>query len=256
MAQRLFALSSLRFKLMIAAVVAAMILIGLLVGNSIRLIDDVLVTTVKQRVAVVEPLLVQALRDPVAHGDFVLAKRVMNSIHSEQGISYIILLAPDNQILESVGWTEPALPKLDITIDQQSDVTPDTFDTETVLAADGNTYCTIRFGVSKKILVLARQALFQESSLIGGVLIILLILLLLGQGFWITKGLALLTRAGEAITKGDYGVRVPVTTRDEVGQLSQAFNTMAEAVQDKVRALREGEAKFHAIADYSHDLEI
>ena len=31
---------------------------------------------------------------------------------------------------------------------------------------------------------------------------------------------------------------------------------MAQAVQDKIRTLRDSEAKFHAIADYSHDLEI
>ena len=73
MAARLFQIFSLRFKLMIVAVVAAMILIGLLVGNSIRLIDDTLVEGMNARVKIVAPLLGESLKGPLARADFAVA---------------------------------------------------------------------------------------------------------------------------------------------------------------------------------------
>jgi diguanylate cyclase (GGDEF)-like protein/PAS domain S-box-containing protein len=51
-------------------------------------------------------------------------------------------------------------------------------------------------------------------------------------------------------------VRLPVGSHDEVGRLTHAFNTMARALQERIRALAESEAKFTAIADYSYDCEL
>jgi diguanylate cyclase (GGDEF)-like protein/PAS domain S-box-containing protein len=51
-------------------------------------------------------------------------------------------------------------------------------------------------------------------------------------------------------------VRLPVRGGDEVAQLTHAFNTMAEALASRIKALAESEAKFTAIADYSYDCEL
>ena len=51
-------------------------------------------------------------------------------------------------------------------------------------------------------------------------------------------------------------MRLAVRGSDEVAQLTYAFNTMAEALESRVRALADSEAKFTAIADYSYDCEL
>lgn len=51
------------------------------------------------------------------------------------------------------------------------------------------------------------------------------------------RPLALLNQASRRIAAGDYALRTNVRTDDEIGQLSESFDSMAAAVQDKVAAL-------------------
>ncbi|MDH5535770.1 MAG: EAL domain-containing protein, partial [Betaproteobacteria bacterium] len=79
---------------------------------------------------------------------------------------------------------------------------------------------------------------------------------LVAISFWLTRNLTRLTSASERLAAGDLNVRLPVESGDEVGRLTHAFNAMAHALQSRIKALGESEAKFSAIADYSYDCEL
>ena len=85
----------------------------------------------------------------------------------------------------------------------------------------------------------------------------------------VTKPLAELTRAAQALEQGDYSRRVLAHRQDEVGQLGQAFNAMAQQVEMGRRALeahaaelstsreaakRANESKDEFLAVLSHEL--
>ena len=85
----------------------------------------------------------------------------------------------------------------------------------------------------------------------------------------ITRPLATLTVAAEAIANGEYTRRVQVTGRDEIGRLAESFNQMASQIdasrrdlesgmQDARRAREEAEAANRAKSDFlavmSHEL--
>lgn len=76
--------------------------------------------------------------------------------------------------------------------------------------------------------------------LIGGSCVILGIIL-----FSRTVALPLrrLASATLGIAAGDFGKRVPIGSRDEIGQLSQSFNDMAEALQRRERELQKAQAE-------------
>jgi sigma-B regulation protein RsbU (phosphoserine phosphatase) len=57
----------------------------------------------------------------------------------------------------------------------------------------------------------------------------------------LTRNLSVLGDGVRRIAKGDYSARVPVRARDEVGELAQAFNQMAEDVEKHQRAALEQE---------------
>ena len=57
-----------------------------------------------------------------------------------------------------------------------------------------------------------------------------------------------LTAAAQSLGKGDLSQRVPVSGRDEIGELSRTFNTMAEGLQDAERQRR------NMVADVAHEL--
>lgn len=79
----------------------------------------------------------------------------------------------------------------------------------------------------------------------------------------ITRPLHDLTEASEAIAAGDYGRRVPVDRRDELGRLSVAFNTMTERVTQAHRELEarveertaQLQARAAELAAVNHELE-
>ncbi len=80
------------------------------------------------------------------------------------------------------------------------------------------------------------------------------ILLMLSTG-GIVRRFEALTRASKRMQQGDLDVRQGGEGVDEIGQLIGTFNRMAESVRVNVERARENEARFHAIADYTHDLE-
>ncbi len=57
-----------------------------------------------------------------------------------------------------------------------------------------------------------------------------------------------LARAIHELSSGEYGVRVPVTSSDELGSLARAFNTMAMTLEKNEKARRQW------VADISHEL--
>ena len=70
------------------------------------------------------------------------------------------------------------------------------------------------------------------------------------------KPLSSLSDSAKQIAAGAYDERVSVHTEDEIGLLAQEFNRMAEAVQEKIRALAESEQqKTMFMADFSHELK-
>ncbi len=102
---------------------------------------------------------------------------------------------------------------------------------------------------------MSKQRLAQQSTLIAVAEVLLTLLLLTGLGIWLTRHLGLLTEASQQIAQGDFNVKLAVKSDDEVGVLTQAMNQMSQAVRQRVEALAESEAKFHAIADYTYDWE-
>lgn len=65
---------------------------------------------------------------------------------------------------------------------------------------------------------------------------------------WLVRPIALLARGTRAIAKRDYSVKLPVRSRDDLGELAQSFNEMAEALK------RHEEMRTQWISDISHEL--
>ncbi|MFA1546632.1 HAMP domain-containing sensor histidine kinase [Actinomadura chokoriensis] len=85
-----------------------------------------------------------------------------------------------------------------------------------------------------------------RQTLPVGVLISLVVIQLLAHGM--TAPLREMTAAARAMARGDYSRRVRATSRDEVGELAQAFNRMAADLAEVERQRRE------FVANVSHEL--
>ncbi len=75
-----------------------------------------------------------------------------------------------------------------------------------------------------------RQQIFQRGLLIGGLVVLLGVVIAILQALAITRPLEALSRSASRIAEGDIETRVAVRTRDEIGDMAQNFNHMAERI--------------------------
>ena len=87
---------------------------------------------------------------------------------------------------------------------------------------------------AKQLASSARQRMYV--LLVVGIIIGLGFMLLIDR--WIVTPISRLTRSAQEITRGNLDLVVPVTSKDEVGALSEAFNQMAAAVREFRRSDR------------------
>ena len=111
-------------------------------------------------------------------------------------------------------------------------------------------YCQEAFGAPR--MGAAEEAFIEESQhslgLIVGVAVLGAVVVGLVFSRLITGPMRRLTLAARRITDGDFSQRTPQKTKDEVGQLSAAFNSMAEQL-DKNEQIRR-----QLLADVAHEL--
>jgi len=91
--------------------------------------------------------------------------------------------------------------------------------------------------VDRRSLTVPVSALVSTFLLTGGGLTVLTTLLLFPSWQFLLKPLGELQNAARRISQGDFSVRVGRSSSDEVGQLGEAFNVMAEAVEERTRSL-------------------
>ncbi len=105
-----------------------------------------------------------------------------------------------------------------------------------VLLGDGTPQLALVASSPTTLVGKTSDDLFRSLFLValGGAMLALLFATVVGAH--IGSGLARLRTAAEAIQGGDFGVRTGITSADEVGVLSRAFDQMASSVQDKTAA--------------------
>jgi sigma-B regulation protein RsbU (phosphoserine phosphatase) len=81
------------------------------------------------------------------------------------------------------------------------------------------------------------RARAERNAGLGLVLIALALVGVVPLSSRLTRNLSTLTEGVDSIARGDYTVRVPVKSNDEIGMLATAFNQMAADVQEHQRSL-------------------
>lgn len=79
---------------------------------------------------------------------------------------------------------------------------------------------------------------------------------LYGLIWFLTRSVRMLTNSAQTIASGGYTHRVNVLSKDEIGLLSEQFNKMAEAIEEKVNALETADRNKQRFIHYlTHELK-
>lgn len=236
---------SLRSKLVLLSLIVEVVMLTLLVVNSVRLSQDSLLAQARARYTELNTLFNAALAAPLSQRDYATLNEILAESERLEGVVYAVLVDRSGHVVASAGWKKGRTLPVVTPSTKVADTGADRFDTSTQIMLAGQEYGTLHYGVSTAFLTEARVHLVRQSMLIAGVEILLSTLLLAGLGFWLTRHLASLTRASEAFAQGHLDIRLPVLSDDEVGSLTHAFNSMADAIASQIGALKGSTAQLH-----------
>ena len=231
---------SLRLKLIVASVLIEVIMLGIMVTNSVRLMEEHVLSQAQARLTEVKTLLNASLSAALAQRDYGTMDSVLRQVRRKKGLTYLVVFDDNNRIVASSGWPDnQPVPPLDTGLNIATAGT--LYNTEIPVQIDGVDYGRVQFGVSTEFLRTARANIFHQSMLIAGLEILFSISLLTITGFWLTRNLSILMRATENIAQGHYDTRLKIIGHDEIASLSEAFNMMSMAVRNRIHALEESE---------------
>ena len=247
---------SLRSRLLLGGVAVNVLMLAVLIINGIGVMDDRLNEQARIHLEEQKQLLNAALSVPLAARDYRALAETLQRVRRDNGIAYLLLFDQNERLVASAGWDKLSPAPTIQTVGQKPAAAHGHLFSEVNIEADGRRIGLLQFGLSTGLMQAARAELIRDSVLIAGIALVLSILSMVALSYWLTRSLGQLTRASESLAAGNLNVRLPVDGGDEVGRLTHAFNAMAAALQGRLKALAESEAKFTAIADYSYDCEL
>jgi signal transduction histidine kinase len=97
--------------------------------------------------------------------------------------------------------------------------------------------------------------IIRTSTVVVGVIFILTALIGLLLFFFLTRRLRLVTREVNNFAKGKHASRIDMNSDDEIGQLADAFNKMADTIEANIEEIKNNDRlRRDLIANISHDL--
>lgn len=244
---------SLKWKLILGSVVVQAAMAALLAFNSARLIEEALIEQAELRHKELTELLNASLGGPLVEGDYATILELLDHSRSREGIVYLALYDRSGAVVARSGPLRGPLPALDKSmIEDDGD---GIYDTQVPVDIDGQVYGMLRYGISTRFLEHSRAHLVRQSALIAGIALIVSSILLAAIAFLLTRHLSALIRVSRQVASGNLRAFVPISSRDEIGVLADTFNKMTLALRERIEALSESEANFHAIADYTYSWE-
>lgn len=230
---------SLRYKLTLAALAVEAIMLSLLIGYGVQFTTQTLQKQIDYRVHEMAKTLAVALLAPLSQQDDSSVRDITESLQRDE--DWVMIEVRDNtgRVVHRAG---------------RNGGENDFYMTQPIALANQH-YGDVALVLSGSSIQEARTHFLRQSVVIAGVTLLLTAILLALSVGWLIRRFESLTRASKRMAQGDLGVQISGEGKDELGQLVCTFNRMAESVRFNVERAHENEARFHAIADYTHDLE-
>lgn len=230
---------SLRYKFTLTALGVEALMLAFLIINGVHLTGEELQKQAENRVRDTGRTLAAALLIPLTQQDDASVRDIVDTLQHKGGLKMIVVRDSHKRIVHQAG----------------AGGTDTDFRLLQPIDSSDHRYGEISLVLSGDFVQQARSRYLRQSlAIAAGALLLTGILLALSVGGVIRRFEAL-TRASKRMAQGDMDIKLANAGEDEIGQLIGTFNRMAESVRFNIDRSRENEARFHAIADYTHDLE-
>ena len=230
---------SVRGRFLLVAIAIEAVMLSLLVANSLRLLTTHMGRQAEQHVEEIAPVLIAAIVAPLAQRDYATVQAVFDESTKVGGIDYLALANNDGKLVASSGWPEgtalpPGDPHLNIFDDDKQ---KPRYDVVVPIVTYGQKMGSLHIGIDLSQIRTAHHQLFSQGIVLALIEMLLSAGLMILLGYFLTRHLAALTRASEAVATGNLTPPPVPEGNDEVGRLGAAFNAMSRAVAERILEL-------------------
>lgn len=230
----------LRIKFILASVLVEIIMLGILLGNSLRIINNTIEAQTLERIGAINPLLDTALSVSFFERDYATLSEILNKLVDSPRHEFLYIA-----IIDRFGHTYAQVgdEKLGDHFHQgkglHDALKAHHHDGEVPLRIANEKIGFVRYGLSVSSFLSAKEQLLKQGALIAFVEVLLTTLLLGICGYFLTRHLDVLLRGMRDISEHKYNSEIQIQTQDEIGQLADGFNEMAKTICERVEALNE-----------------
>ena len=230
---------TLRGRLLLLALLVEAVMLGLLVGNSLRLLHEAMGDQARAQAEQIAPVLSAALVAPMAQYDYATVQAVLDESHAVRGIDYLAVTDSSGVIVATSGLPPgQKLPAIDAAFTLDDDDSPPRYDVALPVRLAGQTLGQLQFGLNLSNIVVARNNLLTQGLLIAGGELFLSAALLTLLGLLVTRQLSRLTDASLRVAEGELTPPPVPEGDDDIGRLGAAFNLMSRAISERIDQLK------------------
>ncbi len=213
-------------------------MLGLLLSNSMRLLNQTLEEQTQAKIEAVTPLLDSAISARLFERDHVGITEILQKLMKSQfsNFQYIVIYDNRGEVYAQTGDIDiHKMPAIDKHV--STSIPSGVYNATTALTLGHEKIGAVRFGLSLHTLITSRDNVLQQGLLIASIEVILTFILLSAGGYLLTRHIRTLMTATQEIAAGNNAIQIPVTSRDEIGMLATHFNIMTQAIHDRIDAL-------------------
>ena len=220
---------SLRFKTVIGVALIEAFLLALLIGTVVSHQHRGAEQSLQKRAHTTAKLFASTTKDPLLSLDLASLQSFSEELLGNPDLVYVRVLDASGQLYAEAGDTE-LLSKAFIADDKLDDVTDGVYDAFAEIAESEIIYGRVELGFN--IHAITEELVATRSLGIGIAVVEMLLVGLFSWllGTYLTGQLKVLQSTAKKISDGDYTTRIPVTGKDEVADVSSAFNRMSVAL--------------------------
>ncbi len=221
---------SLRTRLIALTVVVEIVMISAIVWNSQRLTEEHLVRQFELRRAEISLLLQAALGPAMVQRDYAAVSDTLVSAQKLQGLVYLVMEDESSQRIAAANADHRVE-----TDEMREFAIP--------IELEKRTYGRLKTGIDLRFLEEARREILLQNIALALVGILGSTTVLGAIALWLTRRLGHLAEASHALAAGRGFKPLPGSSNDDIGQVINAFNGMAQALERRLQDLRNAESR-------------
>ncbi len=257
-----------RGRLLLLVLSVEIIMLTLMVANNLRLLHTAMTGQAQKQADQIAPVLIAALRAPVAQRDYATIQAVLDESRVTDDIVYVVVTDNSGKQVASSGWAKDVeLPPPNMSFSLFRGGEKPRFNVVVPMTQSRQPLGTLHFGLDLSDIVTARTTLLTQGVKIALLEILLSSIILFLFGIWLTRHLKHLTNASHEVAAGNLSLKPVPEGSDDIGQLGTAFNMMSRTIAERIkeltaakesaesseRAKTEGEERLKLVLDGSND---